>query len=319
MEVYNMVNYNFTLDGFCVQVSQLDDTRKKEEFIFKRFLSYAQKKAKYYAHKHDMSVEYCTSFIATILYDRYCDIKERDIVKNGYYNAVECLSMIKTLSQLKHALLHGQYLKPGVYTSEKVIPETEISFKDSDGNKYGYKLSAAIIDSQIDMKSNTHNVKMWDIVDICTMWENRKSSHDSKIEDAIIELNSNGVKLDTSSMNEDDKKELNKKMRSMAKVKNDLRNLTELNGNYGTPELNYLQNEFMLYINSKVSEIVSSDRVFNRVYEVLNKDDKLEPFEEKIIKRFRDRHGLYYDVEKLDGTIKKHTAMSLEDLRYLFA
>lgn len=314
-----MVNYNFNLDGFCVQVSQLDDTRKKEEFIFKRFLSYAQKKAKYYAHKHDMSIEDCTNYIATILYDRYCDIKERDINKNGYYNAVECLSMIKTLSQLKHALLRGQYLRPGVYTGEKVIPETEVSFKDSDGNKYGWKISASVIESCIDKKPNMNNSKLWDVVDICTMWENRKSSHDDRIENAIQELNNDGIKLDTSNMSEDDKKELNKKMRSIAKAKNDIHKLTELNGNYGTPELNYLQNEFMLYVNSKVSEIVASDRVFNRVYEALNKDGKLEPFEEKIIKRFRDRHSLYYDVEKLDGTVKKHVAMSLEDLRYLFA
>lgn len=314
-----MVNYNFNLDGFCVQVSQLDDVHKKEEFIFKRFLSYAQKKAKYYAKKHDMGIEECTSYIATILYDRYCDIKERDVAKNGYYNAVECLSMIKTLSQLKHALIRGQYLRPGVYTNEKVIPETEVSFKDSEGNKYGWKISASVIESQIDIKPNLNNSKLWDVVDICTMWENRKSSHDDRIEDAITELNSEGVKLDSSNMSEDDKKELNKKMRAMARVKNDIHNLTELNGNYGTPEINCLQNEFMSFVNSKLSEIVTSDRVFNRVYDVLKKDGKLEPFEEKIIKRFRDRHGLYYDIEKLDGTIKKHVAMSLEDLRYLFA
>lgn len=128
-------------------------------------------------------------------------------------------------------------------------------------------------------KSDKKSTKKVDIVDVLKQWENRDSRTESR-----------KVRQFTRWIDEDG---------------NETSEETTIKGNYPTPEQELLNHERLLYVNKKISEIVSNCRNFGTIYAILTKEEKLTNTDSVLLSRFRK----YNHLEDL----------TLSDLRYLFA
>ena len=302
-----MIYYNFNLSGEGVQVSMLSQS-EREEYIFKRFKARAFKIAKYYASKHNMSIEECTRFMTSSMFNKFIDLRSKEIKKHGiHYNALDYLCMIKVFSQLKIAHNRANYTQAGEYTKKSAyyIPNTEISFRH--GPSYTVKGHYISESSELLNKVDNRLVgKCFDYVDICTMWDNRHARHEAKLSQALFNLNSLTSVYEyttdkhyltmTTEERERTKRALNKQLHSDGVNYNNIRYLTTLSGNYGTPETELLNKCALIRARKLITRIYNETQSGARIIDIVSSDRVKTSAERRAICDFRKRHGKMFDM-----------------------
>ncbi len=310
-----MIYYNFNLSGEGVQVSMLSQSMR-ETYVYKRFEARASKLAKYYASKHDMTVDECTRFMASAMFNKFIDLRSKEIKKCGvHFNALDYLCMIRVFSQLKIAHDRANYTQAGEYVAKSAcfIPDTEISFKHGPS----YTIKGRYISESTELIGKTDNRligKCFDYVDICTMWDNRHARHEAKLARALSNLNSLTSVYEymtdkhyltmTEAERERAQKALNKQLHADGVHYNNLRYLTELSGNYGTPETNFFDGLDNVRLMRKLSAMASYKHI-DDVKAIVNSDSVMSYNDRQTLTRFRKRYNI--------GNLSR------EDLRYLLA
>ena len=297
-----MIYYNFNLSGEGVQVSLLSQS-EREAYIYKRFEVRASKIAKYYASRHDMTPDECTRFMASAMFNKFIDLRSKEIKRHGmHFNALDWLCMIKVFSQLKIAYDRANYTQAGEYVEKSAcfVPDTEISFK----NGPSYTMKGRYISESTELHNRVDNRligKCFDYVDICTMWDNRHTRHEAKLARALENLNSLTTVYEymtdkhyltmTESERERAKAALNKQLHADGVHYNNLRFLTTLSGNYGTPESKLLNKCALIRARKLIERIHDNTQSGARIIDIISSDRAQTPAERRAICDFRKRHA----------------------------
>jgi hypothetical protein len=307
--------YNFNLSGEGVQVSMLSQS-EREIYVFKRFEARASKIAKYYANKHDMTEDECTRFMASAMFNKFVDLRSREIKKHGvHFNALDYLCMIKVFSQLKIAHDRANYTQAGEYVEKSAcfVPNTEISFKHGPS----YTMKGRYISESTELLNRVDNRligKCFDYVDICTMWDNRHARHEARLSRALENLNSLTSVYEyttdkhyltmTEAERERAQKALNKQLHADGVNYNNLRYLTTLSGNYGTPESKLLNKCALIRARKLIERIHDETLSGARIIDIISSDRAQTSAERRAICDFRKRHAdikLEYLQEHMTG------------------
>lgn len=313
---------NFNLSGECVQVCHTSIT-DREKWVYTHFFNYAKKCSKYYAKKHGMTENECTCYIASGMYNKFLNLRSKTIKKCGYhFNAIEVSCYYRVMSQLKIALQKMNLVTTSEYKTFKAwaSPEVIISTTREDGLK---KYVIPVIDHKATSKPEfipvVSNSKMFDIVDVIEVWDNRHSRTESRLYDAMNELNNEvGNKTffkpsEVDKLNEEDKRRLNKKLYAIARYNNMLDRMTKLSGNYSNPLDIYCHNETLQEMRKKLS----SDKRYNDIMAICNTKDNLSVKQRDTLRNFRERNNLYYCVIDDKGNTIKREPMTVDNLIYL--
>ena len=305
--------YNFNLGGEGVQVSALSQ-KERETYVYNRFMARAKNIARYYARAHNMSEEECTLFVASSLYNKMCNLRSKEIQRAGvHYNAIEYLCMIKTFSQLKIARNRANFSKTTDYInySEFDTPDFNISFKASEGiqvfNVKSHYFKATSVKRE-NIEARNISTKTFDYVDICEMWDNRHARHEAKLSRALENLNSLTSVYEfttdkhyltmTKEERERAKKALNKQLHADAVHYNNLRFITSLSGNYGTPETNFLNKCALIRARELITRIYNETQSGARIIDIVSSNRAQTSAERRAICDFRKHHGGMF--EKMD-------------------
>lgn len=294
--------YDFNLSGEGVQVSLLSQS-ERETYVFKRFMTRAGKIAKYYASKHDMTVDECTRFMASAMFNKFIDLRSKEIKRYGvHFNALDWLCMIRVFSQLKIAHDRANYTQAGEYVEKSAcfVPDTEVSFKN--GPSYTFKGRYISESSELLNRIDNRLVgKCFDYVDICTMWDNRHARHEAKLARALENLNSLTSVYEymtdkhfltmTEAERERAKAALNKQLHADGVRYNNLRYLTTLSGNYGTPESKLLNKCALIRARKLIERIHDETQSGARIIDIISSDRAQTPAERRAICDFRKRHA----------------------------
>lgn len=294
--------YNFNLSGEGVQVSMLSQS-EREVYVYKRFEARALRIAKYYASKHDMSVKECTMFMVSAMFNKFIDLRSKEIKCHGvHYNALDYLCMVKVFSQLKIAHNRANYTQAGEYIEKSAcyIPDTEISFKN--GNSYVFKGRYISESSELINKTDNRLIgKCFDYVDICTMWDNRHARHEAKLSRALENMNSLTSVYEymtdkhfltmTEAERERAKKAINKQLHADGVNYNNLRYLTELSGNYGTPESKLLSKCALIRARKLIERIHDETQSGARIIDIISSERVKTDAERRALADFRKRHA----------------------------
>jgi hypothetical protein len=302
----------FVLSGEAVIFSQLD-REEREVYVFKQFQNRARQTARYCCNAHDMTEEQARAYIASGLYAKFLDIRESDVKKNGYFNITDFFCMLKTFSQLKHALMRSNHVATVAYTQKVFIPETTISFK----NGYAQTIPAHYVGGDMPELPEIHNGKLFDIIDVLDMWENRYTRKRARLADAIEALNeARDVKLtiDDARISEDDARAIRQEQYKQSRDKNDLRRLTELNGDYGTPESALIHWATMERARITLSK---KDKRLSDVLKIVASSGNMTDKARQTLARFRDRNALFYNVYSDDGKLQRSEPITRDELIYL--
>lgn len=299
------------LNGYAVQLSQLDQT-ERERFIYNAFLERARRVAKYYNDKHDMSERDAILFIASGLYAKFMDIRERAIKKADgvHYNGVEYCAMLRTFKQLRYALDRANCKPTTAYTQEYFSPRVAVSF--SNGREL--VIPSHTVEGTLNRPDMSFTSKMFDIIDVIEMWDNRASRKRALYIEAVNALNDEAdektvkLPLNENELNDDDARAVRAKARKLARAKNDLKTLTELNGVYREPFADLLHACEL----ERARRILRSDKRYIDVLRITKRANDMNSTERAIISRFRERNGLFY--EHADGT---RDAITRDELIYL--
>lgn len=305
--------HELNLNGYAVQMSLLD-VQERERIVYNAFYKRALQVAKYYHERHDMSEVSAVCFIASGLYAKFLDIRARDIKRHDdtHYNGVEYCAMLKTFKQLRYALDRANCKPTTAYTQTYVAPRVAISFDNGRELVIPEHTVKGTLQERPDM---TFNSKMFDIIDVVEMWDNRNSRKRARMADAINVLNDERdektikLSVDLERMSDDDARAVRSKMARMSRDKNDLRHLTDLNGEYGEPCANLVHKCERLQAWRKMSH----DVAFLDIKKIVLMAGDMSHTQQMKMQRFRERNGLYY--EHADGT---RDAMTRDELIYLF-
>lgn len=313
---------NFNLSGECVQVCSTP-VSSRELWVYNHFLKYAKNVSKYYAKKHGMTDNECICYIASGMYNKFLNLRSKTIKKCGYhFNAMEVCCYYRVMSQLKIALQKMNTVTTCEYKTIKAwaSPSVEISYNFGDGEKV---VNIPVIDHKEkhvkDFNPVVNNSKMFDAVDVIEVWDNRHSRTESRLRDAMNELNNevdnktffNPYNVD--SLSDDDKKRLNKKLYAIARYNNMLDRMTKLSGNYSNPLDIYCRNETL----QEIREKLSSDKRYNDIMAICSTKDNLSVKQRDTLRNFRERNNLYYCVADDNGNIIKREPMTVDNLIYL--
>lgn len=313
---------NFNLSGECIQVC-LTPVSSRELWVYNHFLKYAKNVSKYYAKKHGMTDNECTCYIASGMYNKFLSLRSKTIKKCGYhFNAIEVCCYYRVMSQLKIALQKMNTVTTCEYKTIKAwaSPSVEISYNFGNGDKV---INIPVVDHKEkhvkDFNPVVNNSKMFDIVDVIEVWDNRHSRTESRLRDAMNELNNeidnktffNPYNVDN--LSDDDKKRFNKKLYAIAHYNNMLDRMTKLSGNYSNPLDIYCHNETLQEMRKKLS----SDKRYNDIMAICNIKDNLSAKQRDTLRNFRERNNLYYCVADDKGNIIKREPMTVDNLIYL--
>lgn len=257
---------------------------QRHEYIFKNvLLPFASDCVKYnHCENGDVTIEY----IASGLYTKFLELRVKVSENDGIL--LDCtqtdIKAVKWTICLLRKVVNGLNFTPaGTY--KKVSP---MDLKGFTMNIKGHKgetirqYTCKDIHTEgktIIEKSDRKTTKKVDVVDVLKQWENRDSRSESR-----------KVRQFTRWIDEDG---------------NETSEETTIKGNYPTPEQELLNNERLLYVNKKISEIVTNCRNFNTIYAILTKEEKLTDSDSVLLSRFRK-------YNHLEG-------LTISDLRYLFA
>ena len=257
--------------------------KTRDTMVYNAFMDYADKKALYIASRHDMSLEYCSMYIAEGLFFKYLDLKSKKIESFGYhYNNVEYESFIHVLSLVKKVLNKLNFACGGVYTRAHLSTnETE----------YLPNTIAVYYKSEL-IKNDIGSVKTVDIVDLIAQWENRSVRNDAKFKSTLALCNACRIKGSYTV----EKKESEKNSRLFNFINDSVIN------NYLSPEAETIYNECIHNAAFYIKQL-KDKKNFSKVAEVLKHGEKSNT-DKSIIKRFKDRNNLQ--------------SLSFKELQYLF-
>lgn len=257
---------------------------QRHEYIFKNvFIPFANDCIKY---NHCENGDVTTEYIASGLYTKFLELREKVSENDGIL--LDCaqtdIKASKWVLCLIRKIVNSLNFTPaGNYKTVSAIDVQGfiMSFK---GHKNETVKQYTFDDVHTEKKtiiekSDNKSTKKVDIVDVLKQWENRDSRTESR-----------KVRQFTRWIDEDG---------------NETSEETTIKGNYPTPEQALLNNERLLYVNKKISEIVSNCRNFGTIYAILTKEEKLSDTDSVLLSRFRK-------YNHLEG-------LTLSDLRYLFA
>lgn len=303
--------HTMNLNGYAVQLSLLD-VHDRERFIYNAFLDRARRVAKYYCNKHDMDENDAVLFIASGLFSKFLDIRDRAIKKADgiHYNGVEYVCMLRVFSQLRYALDRANCKPTTAYTADYYAPRVEVSFSNGRALAFG----GVTVKGKLDKPDMSFNSKMFDIIDVVEMWDNRASRKRARFMEAVNALNDDAdektvkLSLNENELNADDLRAVRSKMAKLSRDKNDLRRLTELNGTYREPFADLLHACEL----ERARRILAGDKRYTDVMRITASADDMTSTERNIVARFRERNHLYY--EHADGT---RDAITRDELMYL--
>lgn len=257
---------------------------QRHEYIFKNvFIPFANDCIKYnHCENGDVTCEY----IASGLYTKFLDLRAKVSENDGIL--LDCtqtdVKAVKWVICLIRKIVNSLNFTPaGTYKTVSAMDVKGFTMDVKGPNSETvrqYTFNDIHTEGKtIIEKSVNKSTKKVDIVDVLKQWENRDSRTESR-----------KVRQFTRWIDEDG---------------NETSEETTIKGNYPTPEQELLNNERLLYVNKKISEIVSNCRNFGTIYAILTKEEKLTNTDSVLLSRFRK----YNHLEDL----------TLSDLRYLFA
>lgn len=308
--------HTMNLNGYAVQLSLLDQT-ERERFIYNAFVERARRVAKYYCDKHDMGERDAVLFIASGLYAKFMDIRERAIKRADgvHYNGVEYCAMLRTFSQLRYALDRANCKPTTAYTQTYVAPRVAVSFT----NGRELVIPEHTVKGKLDRPDMTFNSKMFDIIDVIEMWDNRASRKRARFMEAVNALNDDAdektvkLTLNENEMSADDLRAVRSKMSKLSRDKNDLRRLTELNGVYRDPCADLIHACEL----ERARRTLETDKRYADIMRMVTSADDLSDRDRHTLARFRDRNNLYFNRYDDKGKIIASEPMTRDELAYL--
>jgi hypothetical protein len=313
---------SFNLNGEAVQVCKLD-TASRELWVYNHFYKHASECSKYYAKKHGMTENECTCYIASGMYNKFLSLRSKTIKKCGhYFNAVEVCCYYRVMSQLKIAIQKMNTVTTCEYKTIKAwaSPSVDISIQTNTGLKTTHIPVIYHNEKHFkDFNPVVNNPKMFDIVDVIEVWDNRHSRTESRLRDAMNELNGEiGNKTffspyNVDNLSDEDKKRLNKKLNAISRYNNMLDRMTKLSGNYSNPLDIYCHNETL----QEAREKLASDKRYKDILAMCSTVDNLSTRQRDTLRNFRERHNLYYCAIDDSGNEFKHEPITLDNLVYL--
>ena len=308
--------HTMNLNGYAVQLSQLDQT-DRERFIYNAFVERARRVAKYYCVKHDMGELDAVLFIASGLYAKFMDIRDRAIKRADgvHYNGVEYCAMLKTFSQLRYALDRANCKPTTAYSQTYVAPRVAVSFD----NGRELVIPEHTVKGKLDRPDMTFNSKMFDIIDVIEMWDNRASRKRARFMEAVNALNDDAdektvkLSLNENEMSADDLRAVRSKMSKLSRDKNDLRRLTELNGVYRDPCADLMHACEL----ERARRMLKADKRYADVMRMVTSADDLSDRDRHTLARFRDRNNLFYNRYDDNGKCISSEPMTRDELVYL--
>lgn len=151
------------------------------ELFYNQFLSYGKKSAMYIASKHDMSIEYCSMYIASGLYmlmlDRIEQLKENEndsrlIQLKAFYGTLKLVKKIMAITN------YSTYFKNNEYAYNSDMEKTLYKMPKYKKSKNQYSEYRNI------KKVNSHVI---DIIDILEQKENRTHKKELSIDNDLFD------------------------------------------------------------------------------------------------------------------------------------
>lgn len=308
--------HTMNLNGYAVQVSILD-VQERELFVYNAFLERARRVAKYYCDKHDMDEKTAVLYIASGLYAKFLDLRERDIKKHDgvHFNSMEYCNMLRVFKQLRYALDRANCKPTTAYTQTYYAPGVTVSFD----NGKALTIPGHTVKGTLQERPEITNTKMFDIIDVVEMWENRHSRKRARFLEAVNALNSERadtdvkISLNENELSDDDARAIRSKMARMSRDKNDLRNMVELNGVYPGP----LQELLQECERERARQALASDKRYADVMRIVASKKDMTSTERNIIARFRERNNLYFNRYDDKGKCVSSEPMTRDELIYL--
>lgn len=308
--------HTMILNGFAVQLSMLD-VQERELFVYNAFLERARRVAKYYCHKHGMSEKTALLYIASGLYAKFLDLRERDIKKHDgiHFNSMEYCNMLRVFKQLRYALDRANCKPTTAYTQTYYAPRVAVSF--SNGREL--VIPGHTVKGTLQERPEVNNTKMFDIIDVVEMWENRYSRKHARFMEAVNALNSERddttvkISLNENELNDDDARAVRSKACKLARDKNDLRNMVNLNGTYPEP----LQELLHKCERERARRTLSSDKRYVDVMRIVSSTHEMSSTERAIVARFRERNNLFFNRYDDKGKCVSSEPMTRDELIYL--
>lgn len=229
--------------------------KQKYEIVYRQFLDYGSHIAKYVCNKHDMSEEYCTMFIASGLFQKFLQLKNKLIIQNGsFYCNVDFEAMRYTFALLRKVQNNLNFKKGGEYTEPKNMLDTWY---------YLPNVSFVEVKSKL-VREPIINTNIIDVVDIITQWENRDARTQAR------------------------------KTRRYYDGEDGTSELDFIKSYYATPEQALLNKCMKERAKRELDFYRLNCKSFNRVIGIAKKDTARTEAEKSCIKDFRKRFKLYH-------------------------
>ena len=249
--------------------------------------------------------------MTSAMFNKFIDLRTKEIKKYGtHFNALDFLCMIRVFSQLKIAHDRANYTQAGEYVEKSAcyIPDTEVSFKN--GPSYTIKGRYASESTELLNRVDNRLIgKCFDYVDICTMWDNRHARHEAKLSRALENMNSLTSVYEymtdkhyltmTETERKRAKEALNKQLHADGVHYNNLRFLTTLSGNYGTPETQFFNGLDNMRLMRKLSAMASYKHI-DDVRAIVNSEAVMSYNDRQVLTRFRKHYNIGSSVTRDD-------------------
>lgn len=241
--------------------------RQKYEIVYRQFLDYGTRMAKYVCSKHDMSESYCSMFIASGLFQKFLQLKNKLIIQNGsFYCNVDFEAMKYTFALLHKVLNNLNYKKGGEYTEAKNMLDT-----------WYYLPNILIVEVKSKLvREPMTNTNIVDVVDIITQWENRDARTQAR------------------------------KTRRYYEGENGENELDSIRSYYATPEQALLNKCMKERAKRELNFYRLNCKSFNRVVSIVNKDSARTEAEKSCIKDFRKRFKLHHGEQDTTQDYSKY-------------
>ena len=234
--------------------------KEKYGIIYAQFLEYGKIQAPYIAHKHDMSVDYCTCYIASGLFQKYLQLKAKKIEAFGrFYCNVDFESMCHVFALIRKVKNNLNFKTCGEYTEgfSKVVID-DYNFLPRVGFTQIVKKSELI-------REKIGNSKNVDIVDILNQWENRDARTQAK------------------------------KTRRYYEDEDGTSELDRISSHYGTPETKLLNKCARECARTEIDYYRNHCNNFSRIMHIVTKAENRTGAERVALNDFRKRYNVYHE------------------------
>lgn len=252
--------YN-TMEKINVLVTCGMGKKEREILFFNQFLDYGKMQAPYIANRHDMDADYCARYIASGLYAKFLELREKKIAEfGGHYNSVEFDTFRHVMALIKKISVNLNFSACGIYNDINAHTVTQESGIFIQSRDY-IDIEKKSVLERPDVKS----ARRVDVVDILEQWENRALRQARKHEQkARVLVDDEG---------------------------NETSELDKVNSNYREPCADLLYNCAMDRARAEISRIATDCKNFATVYNILCNGEK-SATDRKVISRFKARYNL---------------------------